>query len=387
VLVIEGAGSPAEVNLKANDIVNMRVAKHLNAPVLLIADIDRGGALASLVGTLELLDEDERALVKGLVINKFRGDVTLLTPAVDFLEEKTGKPVLGIVPHIEALGIDDEDSVSLDEKDNESAEQSKADLHIAVIQTPKISNFTDFDSLAAEPDVSLYYVRKVEDLGNPDMIILPGSKNTTEDLLHLRECGLEAAIRKQVAKGTPLWGICGGYQMLGQKIADPLHMESANDEVDGLGYLPMETTFAAEKLTSQVQADCVQFAFLDQSIKAEGLYGYEIHTGETKFLGELQHPFKITERANQAVTIAEGLTSQNGAQGQVVGTYIHGIFDHDDFRRQVLNALRSRKGLEALTIQRSVRQEKERAYNRLASVVRDSLDMEKLAQIMGETSC
>lgn len=386
-LVIEGAGSPAEVNLKANDIVNMRVAKHLNAPVLLIADIDRGGALASLVGTLELLDEDERALVKGLVINKFRGDVTLLTPAVDFLEEKTGKPVLGIVPHIEALGIDDEDSVSLDEKDNESAEQAKADLHIAVIQTPKISNFTDFDSLAAEPDVSLYYVRKAEDLGNPDMIILPGSKNTTEDLLHLRECGLEAAIREQVAKGTPLWGICGGYQMLGQKIADPLHTESANDEVAGLGYLPMETTFAAEKLTSQVQADCVQFAFLGQQLKADGLYGYEIHTGETKFLGELQHPFKITERANQAVTIAEGLTNQNGAQGQVVGTYIHGIFDHDDFRRQVLNALRSRKGLEALAIQRSVRQEKERAYNRLASVVRDSLDMEKLAQIMGETSC
>ena len=386
-LVIEGAGSPAEVNLKANDIVNMRVAKHLNAPVLLIADIDRGGALASLVGTLELLDEDERALVKGLVINKFRGDVTLLTPAVDFLEEKTGKPVLGIVPHIEALGIDDEDSVSLDEKDNESAEQAQADLHIAVIQTPKISNFTDFDSLAAEPDVSLYYVRKVEDLGNPDMIILPGSKNTTEDLLHLRECGLEAAIREQVAKGMPLWGICGGYQMLGQKIADPLHTESANDEVAGLGYLPMETTFAAEKLTSQVQADCVQFAFLGQQIKAAGLYGYEIHTGETKFLGELQHPFKITERANQAVAIVEGLTNQNGAQGQVVGTYIHGIFDHDDFRRQLLNALRIRKGLEALAIQRSVRQEKERAYNRLASVVRDSLDMEKLAQIMGGTSC
>ena len=249
------------------------------------------------------------------------------------------------------------------------------------------SNFTDFDSLAAEPDVSLYYVRKAEDLGNPDMIILPGSKNTTEDLLHLRECGLEAAIREQVAKGTPLWGICGGYQMLGQKIADPLHTESANDAVAGLGYLPMETTFAAEKLTSQVQADCVQFPFLGQQLKADGLYGYEIHTGETKFLGELQHPFKITERANQAVTIAEGLTSQNGAQGQVVGTYIHGIFDHDDFRRQVLNALRVRKGLDGLAIQRSVRQEKERAYNRLASVVRDSLDMEKLAQIMGETSC
>ena len=386
-LVIEGAGSPAEVNLKANDIVNMRVAKHLNAPVLLIADIDRGGALASLVGTLELLDEDERALVKGLIINKFRGDVTLLTPAVDFLEEKTGKPVLGIVPHIENMGIDDEDSVSLDDKDNDAAEQAQADLHIAVLQTPKISNFTDFDSLAAEPDVSLYYVRKVEDLGNPDMIILPGSKNTTGDLLHLRECGLAEAIREQVAQGTPLWGICGGYQMLGQKIADPLHTESANDEVTGLGYLPMATTFAAEKLTSQVQADCVNFAFLGRQITAEGLYGYEIHTGKTQFTGEMTHPFMLTDRSNQAVAIPEGLTCQLDGQGQVTGTYIHGIFDHDTFRRQVLNALRGRKGLADLPVQRSVRQEKERAYNRLASVVRASLDMEKLAQIMGETSC
>ena len=386
-LVIEGAGSPAEVNLKANDIVNMRVAKHLNAPVLLIADIDRGGALAALVGTLELLDEDERALVKGLIINKFRGDVTLLTPAVDFLEKKTGKPVLGIVPHIEDMGIDDEDSVSLDEKDNESAEQAKADLHIAVIQTPKISNFTDFDSLAAEPDVSLYYVRKPEELGTPDMIILPGSKNTTEDLLHLRACGLEKAIYQQVAKGTPLWGICGGYQMLGQKIADPLHTESVNDEVQGLGYLPMATTFAAEKLTSQVKADCVGLNFLGEEITAKGLYGYEIHTGETAFMGKRQHPFTITDRANEQVSIPEGLTGQVDGQGQIVGTYIHGIFDHDEFRRNLLNTLRKRKGLPSIPIQRSVRQAKEHAYNRLASVVRASLDMEKLAQIMGETSC
>jgi len=386
-LVIEGAGSPAEVNLKDNDIVNMRVAKHLHAPVLLIADIDRGGALAALVGTLELLDEDERNLVKGLIINKFRGDVSLLTPAVDFLERKTGKPVLGIVPHIEDMGIDDEDSVSLDERDNHVAEKSKADLHIAVIQTPKISNFTDFDSLASEPDVSLYYVRKPEELGHPDMIILPGSKNTTEDLLHLRECGLEKAIRQQVESGTALWGICGGYQMLGQKISDPLHTESTNDEVMGLAYLPMETTFAAEKLTSQVKADCVNLQFLGKQMQVKGLYGYEIHTGETVFMEAAKHPFKICERSNQVVDLAEGLTSQIHGQGQVTGTYIHGIFDHDDFRRQILNALREHKGLNGLPIQRSVQQEKERAYNRLASVVRGSLDMEKLAQIMGETSC
>ncbi|MCR5756915.1 MAG: cobyric acid synthase [Selenomonas sp.] len=386
-LVIEGAGSPAEVNLKANDIVNMRVAKYLQAPVLLIADIDRGGALASLVGTLELLDEDERALVKGLIINKFRGDVTLLTPAVEFLEQKTGKPVLGIVPHIEDMGIDDEDSVSLDDREERAAEQNQAALRIAVIQTPKISNFTDFDSLAAEPDVSLYYVRKAEELGTPDMIILPGSKNTTEDLLHLREYGLEKAIQQQVEQGIPLWGICGGYQMLGQKISDPLHTESAHNEVQGLGYLPMETTFAAEKLTSQVEADCVDLQFLGRKLQVRNLYGYEIHTGETKFTGSAAHPFCITKRSNQIVQVAEGLTCQPDGQGQVTGTYIHGVFDQDDFRRQLLNALRARKGLEALPIQRSVRQEKERAYNRLASVVRHSIDMEKLAQIMGEGTC
>ena len=212
-LVIEGAGSPAEINLKANDIVNMRVAKHLRAPVLLIADIDRGGALASLVGTLELLDAEERALVKGLVINKFRGDVSLLTPALDFLEQKTGKPVLGVIPHIDALGIDEEDSVSLDEQHYGDTAAFDGQLRIAVIRTPKLSNFTDFDALAHEPDVALYYVRTPEELGHPDLILLPGSKNTTEDLLHIRQVGLADAIRTCVTAGTPPFGICGGYQM------------------------------------------------------------------------------------------------------------------------------------------------------------------------------
>jgi len=204
-LVIEGAGSPAEINLKANDIVNMRVAKHLQAPVLLIADIDRGGALASLVGTLELLDEEERALVKGLVINKFRGDVTLLAPALTFLEEKTGKPVLGVVPHIEQLGIDEEDSVSLDEKHYGDAAAGADQLRIAVIRTPKLSNFTDFDALANEPDAALYYVSAPAELGTPDLILLPGSKNTTEDLLYIRESGLEAAIRRFGRRKEKFW--------------------------------------------------------------------------------------------------------------------------------------------------------------------------------------
>lgn len=384
-IVIEGAGSPAEINLKANDIVNMRVAKYLQAPVLLIADIDRGGALASLVGTLELLDEEERALVKGLIINKFRGDVSLLTPALDFLEEKTGKPVLGVVPHIEALGIDDEDSVSLEEK---QAAADDAPIRIAVIRLPKLSNFTDFDSLAAEPDVSLYYVQTKEELGTPDLILLPGSKNTTEDLLYLRKSGMEETVRRCVAAGTPLWGICGGYQMLGQKIHDPLHTESDYDGVAGLGFLGMETTFAAEKLTTQVTADCIALPFLDKILTAENMPGYEIHMGKTVFDAAICHPFHITARAEQTADSWDGAYSLSaGRAGEVIGTYIHGIFDHDDFRRQLINALRERKGLEPLPVQRNMRAEKEKAYNHLADVVRQSLDMEKLAEIMGEKTC
>lgn len=381
-IVIEGAGSPAEINLKANDIVNMRVAKYLQAPVLLIADIDRGGALASLVGTLELLDEEERALVKGLVINKFRGDVTLLTPAIDFLEEKTGKPVLGVVPHIDQMGIDDEDSVSLEEK---QAAPTEGDIRIAVIQTPKISNFTDFDALAHEKDVALYYVKSVEDLGEPDVIMLPGSKNTTEDMLYLRKSGLGEKILAHAKVGKAVIGICGGYQMLGEVIRDPQHTESQNDEVAGLGLLGMETVFASEKLTSQVVAQCQDLHFMGQSISANNLQGYEIHMGHTAFTREAdKHPFTVCQRRGKACASQEGTAN---AAGNVFGTYIHGVFDNDVFRRSVLNALRHSKGLEALTNTRNVMAEKQQAYEHLADVVENALDMEKLYQIMGEKTC
>lgn len=381
-IVIEGAGSPAEINLKANDIVNMRVAKYLQAPVLLIADIDRGGALASLVGTLELLDEEERALVKGLVINKFRGDVTLLTPAIDFLEEKTGKPVLGVVPHIDQMGIDDEDSVSLEEK---QAAPAEGDIRIAVIQTPKISNFTDFDALAHEKDVALYYVKAVEDLGEPDVIMLPGSKNTTEDMLYLQKSGLGEKILAHAKAGKAVIGICGGYQMLGEVIRDPQHTESQNDEAAGLGLLGMETVFASEKLTSQVVAQCQDLHFMGQSISADNLQGYEIHMGHTAFTREADnHPFTVCQRRGKTCASQEGTAN---AAGNVFGTYIHGVFDNDVFRRSVLNAIRHSKGLEALANTRNVMAEKQQAYEHLADVVENALDMEKLYQIMGEKTC
>ncbi len=381
-IVIEGAGSPAEINLKEDDIVNMRVAKYLQAPVLLIADIDRGGSLAALVGTLELLDEEERALVKGLVINKFRGDVTLMTPAVDFLEQKTGKPVLGIVPYLEHLGIDDEDSVSLEEKEHEAERQKQTkELRLAVVETPKISNFTDFDALADEPDAEVLYVRDAEELlaAAPDVILLPGSKNTTEDLLHVRESGLAQAIRQLVDGGTPLVGICGGYQMLGEEIADPHHTESSHDVVKGLGYLPMKTVFAEEKRTVQVAADCPGMEFYDGVLMGKGLSGYEIHMGRTEFTAPVRHPFHLTRQGENAVNIWDGALSEDG---RIFGTYLHGVFDHDGFRRQFLNVLRLHKGLRPLPVQRNRRLEKERAYDRLAETVRKSLDMEKLAAIM-----
>ena len=347
IIVIEGAGSPAEVNLKANDIVNMRVAKHLNAPVILVADIDRGGCLAAIVGTLELLDEDERALVKGIVINKFRGDVKLFLPAVEFLENKTGKPVLGILPHIEQIGIDDEDSVSLDEKF-----PSGGEINIAVIRLNKLSNFTDFDSLAGEVDVNLFYAKTADELETADLIILPGSKNTSEDLIWLKENNFVAQILKK-----PVIGICGGFQMLGRKLLDPLQTESNYTELNGLNLLPLETTFAENKFTKQVTVDA-DFEFLGSHIQAKNLDGYEIHSGVTN----------ISEKF---------VTAEN-----VLGTYVHGIFDNDNFRRQILNAIRRKKNLPPLQVTKNFRAEKQKNYERLAKIVRENLNMDLLRKII-----
>lgn len=375
-IVIEGAGSPAEVNLKANDIVNMRIAKMLTAPVLLVADIDRGGALASVVGTLELLDPDERDLIKGIIINKFRGDIDLLKPALDFLENKTGKPIIGVVPHLDQLGIDDEDSVSLDEKQV----HTMSDLDIAVIRTPKISNFTDFDAFANESDVTVRYIKQGENIGNPDLILLPGSKNTIEDLLYLRQQGYEEQIIQLVNSGTPLIGICGGYQMLGKQIYDPEHTESSLDGISGMGLLDIITTFTPSKLTHQVTASCSNNGFLGSNFSCEHLTGYEIHMGQTEFFGNTQHAFTIHTRSDQPIEYADGVVRTDGL---VMGTYIHGIFDNDAYRRSLLNALRVRKGLAPIESVNDTHTRKESSYNRLAQTVRNSLNMDLLYKILG----
>ncbi len=374
-LVIEGAGSPAEVNLKANDIVNMRIARHTKSPVLLVADIDRGGALASVVGTLELLDEEERDLVAGIIINKFRGDIKLLEPALTFLEEKTGKPVLGVIPHLGDHGIEEEDSVVLDEKQKTA---QAGEIDIVVLRTPRISNFTDFLALSLEEDVRVRYVDRPEDLGNPDLLILPGSKNTIEDLLYLRQSGLEAKILALHGRGTPVIGICGGYQMLGERIEDPLGVESDRKEVSGLGLLPLVTTFAAEKVTQQATASCVNQKFLDQSISLEGLVGYEIHMGETKISEEITNAFYIVRQNGQSEP--DGAIS---ADGTVMGTYLHGVFDHDNYRNKIIKSLRRKKGmLKKDEKENNFVTKKQQNYDKLANMVRSNLDIKAILKIV-----
>lgn len=387
VMVIEGAGSPAEVNLKATEIVNMRIAKLTNSPVLLVGDIDKGGVLASLVGTLELLEPEERDLVAGFIINKFRGDVSLFQPAIEFLEQKTGKPVLGVIPYFQGFKVQEEDSIPEDEGIRPGLEQQMQQIEIVVMRLPHVSNFTDFDPLADEPDVHLRYVNIGQNIGNPDLIILPGSKNTIEDLVALEKAGFAERIRQLAADGTAIIGICGGYQMLGWQIHDPLHTESAIPSVRGLGLLDMSTTFEPEKITSQVEAVIAGTGPFFAGLEDQEVTGYEIHMGRTELGGDTSPAFRLVSRSNQAIDLPDGGVSSNG---WVFGTYLHGIFDNDGFRRNIINVLRQRKGLAVLDglDGLSVQQQRDRDYDKLAQVVRDNLNLPLLYQIMdlGEKS-
>jgi adenosylcobyric acid synthase len=380
VVVIEGAGSPAEVNLKDRDIVNMRLAGWADAPVILVADIDRGGVFASIVGTLEILKPEERARVRGFIINKFRGDVSLLQPGLEWLEERTGKPVLGVIPFLSNIQLEDEDSASLDVKVKQQTKFDSIDgkLDIAVIRLPRISNFTDFDPLFEEEDVMLRYVTSPDEWGNPDAVILPGSKNTVEDLLFLRENGLEALILEFVRDGGRLTGICAGYQMMGGRLLDPHLVESDKLEIEGLALLPTETTFAAEKKTERVEGFAVTFDEHESSIE-----GYEIHMGQTRFTEEVVHPFQIRLlRHSDGVEHdyhPDGVISQDG---KVWGTYVHGILHNDDFRRNWLNQLRISKGWLAVSGTLQFQSRREDAFDRLAEHVRNHLDMVKIYEMI-----
>jgi adenosylcobyric acid synthase len=381
IIVIEGAGSPAEVNLQATEIVNMRIARMADCPVLLVADIDKGGALAAVVGTLELLDPADRRRVAGVIINKFRGDVKLFYPAVDFLEQKTGIPVLGIVPYFQGFRVQEEDTIP--EETLKAGRQAMEDkLDVVVIKLPHISNFTDFDPLEDEPDVQLRYVSKANKIGNPDMVIIPGSKNTIHDMAYLEKSGLASMIIEQEKRGIPIVGICGGFQILGKELHDPQHTESDIDSIKGLGLMDMSTIFEPEKITTQVQAEIVGSGRFFDGIKGQYVAGYEIHMGRTQ-IGEGVIPaFRIFERSTQGVDILDGAVRTDG---RVFGTYIHGIFDNDKFRRHMLDLIRESKGwapLEADDVL-TVFEQREKDFNKLADVVRTSLDMDKLYRIMG----
>ncbi len=372
VVIIEGAGSPAEINLREKDLVNMGLACRLRAPVLLAGDIDRGGVFASLYGTAALLSPAERDLLKGVIINKFRGDLKVLEPGLRQLEELIKKPVLGVVPYMR-LNLDDEDSVTARFNDR-SIDRA---LKVQVVLLPRISNFTDFNPLELYDDVDLTYIREPHELNSPDLLILPGSKNTIEDLVHLRNSGWEEALNCHVGRGSLLVGICGGFQMLGQRILDPRGVESNIPEVSGFGFLSMETAMEAEKSTRQVEAvwrynDEGYFSAMGEE---EHLAGYEIHMGCTDYRS-VRHPVYVSTTDRW-----EGAVSE---EGNVFGTYIHGIFDNFNWTNNLLNSLRRRRGLseKRTTLPKTYQDYKEKEYDRLADTVRENLDMDQVYRII-----
>ncbi len=364
IIVIEGAGSPAEINLKADDIVNMGLARLVDAPVLLAGDIDRGGVFAQLYGTVELLEPGERARICGLLINKFRGDVEILRPGLAMLEEKTRLPVVGVVPYLK-VDIEDEDSLS----DRLQQKNAVKPLDVAIVRLPHISNFTDFMPLEQHPLLGVRYVQTARELGMPDLIILPGTKNTVNDLLWLRQCGLETAVQKLARRGTPVLGVCGGYQMLGGMLDDSAGTESGRPQtLRGLELLPTRTVFTLEKRRAQVTATAAA------PFAGAALTGYEIHTGRTTVEGA---PF---------CTLADG-TPDGCVQGSVFGTYLHGLFDSGELTEKLAALLCRRNGLAPETAAPLTMQAyREQQFDLLADGVRRALDMPAIYAAMGLTA-
>lgn len=377
IIVIEGAGSPAEINLKDDDcFVNMGMAELAQAPVLLVGDIDRGGVFAQLIGTVMLLTDSERAMVKGLIINKFRGDKTILDPGIDMLEEKAGIPVVGVAPY---LHIEVEDEDSLTERFERKEEIGLID--IAVVRIPRISNFTDFNPFEKMSGVSLRYVSSVSDLKDPDMIIIPGTKNTMEDLLWMRQNGLEAAIQKAAAAGKVIFGVCGGYQMLGQTLSDPYGVE-AGGRIRGMGLLPMDTVFSEQKTRTRAQGHFGKVKGLLAGLSGTEITGYEIHMGVSTVTDQGDGSCGLTEieDSNQSTVSYKA----DGAQkGNVYGTYVHSIFDRELVADRIIEAIGKAKGIDTSQMTGVDYQTfKESQYDILADELRKHLDMKKIYEIL-----
>lgn len=376
IVVIEGAGSPAEINLRENDLVNMGMAELSDSPVLLVGDIDKGGVFASLYGTIMLMTPEERSRIKGMIINKFRGDVEILKPGLKMIEDLTQIPVLGVVPY-SVLKIEDEDSLS--ERFNRERERN-AKIQIEVLYLPHVSNFTDFDIFEIQEDVNLRYVMRGDSIGEPDVLIIPGSKNTIEDLVYLKNAGLDEQIIRLAKKGVRIVGICGGYQILGKKIMDPHATESAIDEINGLGLLDVETIFETIKTTTQVSAITTGFSGTLAELNGSTVKGYEIHMGQTKRLSG-EPLTMIQKRLGDNVQVEDGATDESG---KIFGTYIHGIFDSRTFTEKFLNVIRKEKGMDERA-QTGLTYEDFKAgeYDKLANLLRTSLDMKQIYDIVG----
>lgn len=385
IIVIEGAGSPAEINLRENDIVNMGLAKMVHAPVLLAGDIDRGGVFAALYGTVKLLEPEEQRMIKGLVVNKFRGDVSILEPGLKMIEERTGIPVVGVIP-MERIDIDDEDSLS--ERLTQTAAGDGVD--VAVIHLPHISNFTDFSAFERIDGVSLRYVPRAGQLGTPDLILLPGTKNTMDDMRWLRESGMETVILKAAEKKIPVVGICGGFQLLGKSLKDPYGVELGG-EIRGLGLLDADTTFARAKTRTQVKGTWMHRPGLfGRYGKPEvggygkpevGRYGkpevggYEIHMGQTVNAGGCVEAIMLEDGRCDALCSRDDL---------VFGTYLHGFFDTEGLAFSMAEYLAEKKGVELKSRDFDLQAYKEREYDKLADLIRSSFDMKELYRILEE---
>ncbi len=370
IIVVEGAGSPAEINLKENDIVNMGLAEFLDAPVLLVGDIDRGGVFAQLAGTLLLLEEKERERIKGLIINKFRGDKSILEPGLSMLEKIVKKPVIGVVPYGD-MDIHDEDSLA----ERLSSKGKKGMLNIRIVRLPRISNFTDFYILEATEGLHVQYVTQVSGLMDADLIIIPGSKSTIEDLLWLRSSGIEAAIKKKVASGTAVIGICGGYQIMGIEVEDLVGAESTKT-VRGMELLPIRTEFQKEKTTKQVKGEICNNNGFFKELGGATVQGYEIHMGVSRREG--QALAKLSARADTK-EIFDGCI-----QGTCMGTYLHGIFDNKEFTDRLFRLLLKAKGYSGEELETpDMAEYKERQYNKLAQLIRDNVDIKMVYGCMG----
>ena len=371
IIIIEGAGSPAEINLMDGDFVNMGLAAMVEAPVIVVGDIDRGGVFAALYGTVKLLPPEDQARIKGLLINKFRGDVKILEPGLRQIEELLGLPVLGVIPYGK-YAVDEEDSLT----DRLGARSGRAAINIAVLRLPRLSNFTDFAVFDSLADVALEYVDEPEALDKADLIIIPGSKNTIEDMKYLEDKGFAAKLKDLAARGRAVAGICGGFQILGRRIHDPHGVESSIASIDGLGLLDLETSFARDKHTSQSSLTLRQGGGILAGTAGMRLEGYEIHMGESR-------------AGDEAVPLADGEKGPAGAaniEGNVLGSYLHGFFDNLEFTRCFLNNIRRAKGLDNLAEEESpasYREFKEREYDRLAEAVEEHLPFEKLLALSG----